>query len=154
MIALILFVVGAFTDYLDGSIARRYNIISDFGKIMDPLADKFLVLAALAGLTWLPPYRLPLLIFVIISLRELIITILREIYKHRKIVIPADKLGKVKTVMQMAGIVVAMLLWAITPDVSPLVVVCIRAWFWIVAIITIISGLNYIVKPQTSGGKT
>ena len=79
--ALLVFVVAALTDWLDGWLARKWQVISDFGKIADPLADKLLVLSALAALTWLPPYRLWLPIFIVIALRELVITILREIYK-------------------------------------------------------------------------
>lgn len=111
--ALLVFVAAALTDWLDGWLARKWQVISDFGKIADPLADKLLVLSALAALTWLPPYRLWLPIFIVIALRELVITILREIYKKRGIIVPADRLGKWKTFLQMLGIVLAFAAWAL-----------------------------------------
>jgi len=142
-IALAIFIVASFTDYLDGMLARRMNVISDFGKIMDPLADKLLVLSALTGLCWLPPFRLPQIIFYVILLRELLITILREIYQKKGIVIAADKLGKLKTVMQMLGIIAAYAMWAFMTSIATSLVLIISLWFWLVVAITLISGLNY-----------
>ncbi|MDZ4121245.1 MAG: CDP-diacylglycerol--glycerol-3-phosphate 3-phosphatidyltransferase, partial [Candidatus Cloacimonadaceae bacterium] len=142
---------GAFSDYLDGFLARKHNIISDFGKIMDPLADKLLVLAALAAFTWLKPFNMPAFIFYTILIRELTITILREVYKKRRIIIPADKLGKIKTVMQMAGIVAALLLWALNPNLGSVYIIIIHAWFWVVAGITAFSGINYVLNTQKKG---
>ncbi|PKN71819.1 MAG: CDP-diacylglycerol--glycerol-3-phosphate 3-phosphatidyltransferase [Candidatus Cloacimonetes bacterium HGW-Cloacimonetes-3] len=142
--ALAIFVVASFTDYLDGMLARKFNVISDFGKIMDPLADKLLVLSALGGLCWLPPYNLSTLIFIIIFARELLVTVLREVYQRRGIVVAADKLGKIKTVMQMLGIIAAFTFWAINPVITPSVLLSVTIWFWLVAVITVISGLNYL----------
>lgn len=142
-IAFTIFVVASFTDYLDGMLARRMNVISDFGKIMDPLADKLLVLSALAGLCWLPPFMLSKIIFFVILARELLITILREVYQKKGIVIAADKLGKLKTVMQMLGIIVAYAWWAFMPSLSNSLRLIISLWFWLVVAITLISGLNY-----------
>lgn len=151
-IILWLFVGASLTDWLDGYLARKMNVISDFGKIMDPLADKLLVLTALAGLTWLPPYRLPMAIFFIILIREVAITILREINKKRGIIMPADKLGKLKTVMQMLGITAALALSASIVNLSRSVIISVQSWFWLVAAITLYSGINYIFnKPK--GGK-
>ncbi len=147
-IALALFVIGSFTDFLDGYLARKHNIISDFGKIMDPLADKFLVLSAIAGITFLPPINLPPAIFYIILVREVLISVMREIYKKKNIIIPADKLGKIKTVMQMAGIIISLLIWIIWPNPAAVVLSLIEAWFWTVAIITVVSGMGYIFHRQ------
>ncbi|HNX38217.1 MAG TPA: CDP-diacylglycerol--glycerol-3-phosphate 3-phosphatidyltransferase [Candidatus Cloacimonadota bacterium] len=149
LISLIIFVLASFTDYLDGALARKYNIISNFGKIMDPLADKLLVLTALAGLTWLEPYRLPWLIFVLIFLREAVITILREVYKKKGIIVAADKLGKFKTVTQMCGIIIAFSVWA-SGDPTQLFRLIVILWFWGVTVLTLISGMNYL-KPQKKG---
>ncbi len=148
--ALLIFVVASFTDYLDGMLARRYNVISDFGKIMDPLADKLLVLSALGGLCWLPPYNLSKVIFIIIFARELLVTILREVYQRRGILVAADKLGKIKTVMQMLGIIAAFTIWAANPVITPSVKLSVSIWFWIVTAITVISGFNYVkvLKPK------
>ena len=143
LICLVIFMLASFTDYLDGALARKHNIVSNYGKIMDPLADKLLVLAALTGLTWLQPYSLPILIFILILARELIITILREIYKAKGIIVAADKLGKLKTVMQMLGIIAAYAIWAFTPP-SQTFILIITIWFWIVTAITLYSGANYL----------
>lgn len=144
-LALIVFCVASFTDFLDGYLARKHNIISNFGKIMDPLADKLLVLTALAGLTFIDPYRLSQWIFWIILGRELLITVLREIYQRKGIIVAADKLGKIKTVMQMLGIITALIVWAAGgPSESFRLIIAI--WFWLVTLITVISGINYL-KP-------
>ena len=144
--ALLVFIIASLTDYWDGFLARKYNIISNFGKIMDPLADKLLVLTALGGLTWLQPYRLSPFIFWLILGRELLITILREIYKNRGIIVAADKLGKLKTVTQMLGIIAAYLLWA-WGKAGNTAVMLISFWFWLVTLLTLVSGANYL-KPR------
>jgi len=149
-IALGLFVLGSFTDYLDGAIARKYNLTSDFGKIMDPLADKLLVLTAIAALTWMEPYRLPQAIFYIILIREVGITLLREVFKKRKLIMPADNLGKLKTVLQMTGIIIALWYWGICCNVLTVQRTVILYWFWAVAAITLYSGLNYFVRFMRS----
>ncbi|HNT52101.1 MAG TPA: CDP-diacylglycerol--glycerol-3-phosphate 3-phosphatidyltransferase [Candidatus Syntrophosphaera sp.] len=148
--ALLVFAVAALTDWLDGYLARKWKVISDFGKIADPLADKLLVLAALAALTWLPPFRLWLPIFIVIAARELGVTLLREIYKRRGFILPADRLGKVKTVMQMTGIVLAFAAWAWLPKVSPGLVLSANLWFALVAVLTVYSGLQYLKRQPRS----
>jgi len=144
-ICLAVFLLAALTDWADGHLARKLSAISDFGKIMDPLADKLIVLAALSGITWLEPYRIPYLIFFLILLREILITILREIYKHRKIIIPADNLGKIKTFSQMLGLVFAYAFWKYVQNngnsVIPSVV---TIWFVMVTMITLYSGFSYL----------
>jgi phosphatidylglycerophosphate synthase len=85
------------------------------------------------------------IIFFIILIRELVITILREVYKQRGIIVPADKLGKIKTVMQMTGLVVAYALWAWMPEIPALAHTLVNIWFWLVAAITVISGANYLM---------
>lgn len=150
-ISLIIFVLASFTDYLDGMLARKYKVISDFGKIMDPLADKLLVLSALLGLCWLPPFNLSKVIFFIILAREVLVTVLREVYQREGIVMAADKLGKVKTVMQMLGIIAAFILWATINTITPLMDILVSIWFWIVALITTISGVNYVLKGTKKG---
>ncbi|MGI6199064.1 MAG: CDP-diacylglycerol--glycerol-3-phosphate 3-phosphatidyltransferase [Candidatus Cloacimonadaceae bacterium] len=148
--ALILFAAASLTDWLDGFLARRWQVISNFGKIMDPLADKLLVLSALAGITWSSPYRLNVLIFIIIFARELIITILREVYKKRGIIVAASYLGKVKTFMQMVGLVFAYAFWAWMSEIPSYILTMVNIWFWLVLAITIISAFNYFkpINPQ------
>jgi len=141
--AWIIFVIAALTDWLDGVVARKHGVISNFGKIWDPLADKFIVLSALAALTWNAPFRLPVIIFVIIALREVTVTILREVNARRQIFIPADKWGKLKTMLQMVGIFLCLSLWAL--NYTPVhIIIGSYIWFYIVTLVTVMSGLNYI----------
>ncbi len=142
--ALFFFVIASLTDYIDGTLARQWNVVSDFGKIMDPLADKLLVLTALAGLVWMPPFRLSPVIFFVIFFREAGITLLREVYQRKGIVVAADNLGKLKTVMQMLGIIAALAAWAFLPEITPKIRLGFGLWFWFVVLITLISGFNYI----------
>jgi len=141
--AWIVFVVAALTDWLDGMIARKHQVITDFGKMWDPLADKFIVLSALAALTWKAPYQLHQIIFFIILFREIAVTILREVYAKKQIILAADKWGKLKTVLQMVGIVVCLGLWA-AGKTPVYVIVTAQFWFWLVALVTIMSGFNYL----------
>jgi CDP-diacylglycerol--glycerol-3-phosphate 3-phosphatidyltransferase len=141
--AWITFVVASLTDWLDGMLARKFNVISDFGKIIDPLADKLIVLSALAALTWKDPIRLHWLIFVIIAFREVMVSVMREVLVKRLIILSADIWGKLKTVLQMVGIVFSLGCWA--AGYTPAWVIQVSViWFWMVAAATILSGLNYI----------
>ncbi|MCK9556448.1 MAG: CDP-diacylglycerol--glycerol-3-phosphate 3-phosphatidyltransferase [Candidatus Cloacimonetes bacterium] len=144
MLSLIVFALASLTDYVDGMLARKWDVISDFGKIMDPLADKLLVLSALLGLCLLQPWRLNILIFIIILIREAGITVLREVLQQRGTVLPADKLGKAKTVMQMFGIIFALAAWGMLPSISDGLRLVVQTWFWLVVLITIFSGFNYL----------
>ena len=144
LISLIIFVIASLTDYVDGTLARKWNVVSDFGKIMDPLADKLLVLSALSALCWMPPFSFGSAIFLIIALRELGITVLREYYQKKGIVVAADNLGKLKTVMQMLGIIVALAAWSFLPEISRGLHVGLYIWFWLVVAITVFSGINYL----------
>ncbi|MEG1972226.1 MAG: CDP-diacylglycerol--glycerol-3-phosphate 3-phosphatidyltransferase, partial [Oscillospiraceae bacterium] len=108
LIALIIFSVASFTDLLDGKIARKYNLVTNFGKLMDPLADKLLVMSAMLGFVenrWAPAW-----VVIVILSREFLVTSVRLIAASEGVVIPADIWGKVKTAVQMVWIV-ATLLW-------------------------------------------
>ena len=100
-IAVLLFIMASITDALDGHIARKYNLVTNFGKFMDPLADKLLVSAALICLVG----RIPAWIVIVIISRELIISGFRTIAADNGIVIAASMWGKVKTVFQMIMII-------------------------------------------------
>ena len=106
-IGVAVFCIASFTDYLDGNIARKYNLVTNFGKFMDPLADKLLVSSALICMIELG--MLPAWIVIIIISREFIITGFRLIAVENGVVIAASWWGKIKTVMQMAMIIVVML---------------------------------------------
>ena len=106
-IALIIFIAASLTDTADGYIARKYNLITDFGKFMDPLADKLLVSAAMICL--IPTGELPAWVVIIIISREFIISGFRLVAADNGIVIAASPWGKIKTIVQMAMIIVILL---------------------------------------------
>ena len=103
-IALALFVIASLTDMLDGKIARKYNLVTNFGKFMDPLADKLLVCSAMICL--IPSGKLNTAIVIVIIAREFIISGFRLVASDSGIVIAASYWGKFKTVFQMAMIIV------------------------------------------------
>jgi CDP-diacylglycerol--glycerol-3-phosphate 3-phosphatidyltransferase len=133
VIAAIVFALAAFTDGLDGYIARRKKQVTTFGKLMDPLADKLLVIAALVSLVSLD--RLDAWIAMVIIARELAVTGLRSIAAERGVVIAASWLGKLKTALQVAAIFAL-----IAFDPSPL-------WadllMYLAVAVTLISGADY-----------
>lgn len=107
ILATIAFMVAAFTDWVDGYIARRDNMVTSMGKFLDPLADKVLICSVLimfVHLSWIPAW-----IAIIIVCRELIVTGLRAIAIDEGIVLAADKFGKLKTVLQIFAIIPIML---------------------------------------------
>ena len=109
IVATVIFVVAALTDGLDGHIARKYNQITDFGKFVDPLADKLLVATALISLVELG--RIPAWMPVIIIAREFIVTSLRIVAMGSGVVLAANMTGKIKTVIQIIAIICALLLY-------------------------------------------
>lgn len=139
MIALAIFVAASLTDTADGYIARKYNLITDFGKFMDPLADKLLVCSAMICLV--RTGELPAWIVIIIIAREFIISGFRLVAADNGIVIAASWWGKIKTVCQMAMIIVILL------DIDalrPLELVLIAA----ATVLTIVSLADYIMKNR------
>ena len=137
-IAVALFVVASFTDFLDGYIARKYNLVSNFGKFMDPLADKLLVSAAMICLVEMG--RLPAWIVIVIISREFIISGFRLIASDNGVVIAASYWGKFKTVFQMAMIIVLIC------NLGGAFGIVETALIWISVILTIVSLIDYIVK--------
>src|SRR5919197_26264 len=132
-LAAAVFALAAFTDGLDGYIARRRRDVTTFGKLMDPLADKLLITAALVSLVSLG--RLAAWVAMVIIARELAVTVLRSIAAEQGAVISASWLGKVKTALQVAA-VFALIIWNPSPlAVDVLVYVAVAA--------TVISGLDY-----------
>ncbi|MBO5648720.1 MAG: CDP-diacylglycerol--glycerol-3-phosphate 3-phosphatidyltransferase [Clostridia bacterium] len=115
LIAAVLFVLTALTDMLDGKIARKYNLITNFGKFMDPLADKFMVIGMLVTMCASAMYESVRAVLVwvtlVVILRELAVTSLRLLVasSEKKIVVAASWLGKIKTVSQIAAILVMIL---------------------------------------------
>jgi CDP-diacylglycerol--glycerol-3-phosphate 3-phosphatidyltransferase len=110
-VALFLFTLASLTDWLDGEIARRQNLITDLGKLLDPLADKVLVSAAYIGLV--SNQLAPAWIVICIIAREFLITGLRTLAAAKGIILAAEKLGKHKTITQIAAVIGGMMLLAL-----------------------------------------
>ena len=146
-IALAIFIVASLTDLLDGKIARKYNLVTNFGKFMDPLADKLLVCSAMICLIEIG--RLPAWVVIIIISREFIISGFRLIASDNGIVIAASYWGKFKTVFQMLMIIVLIC------DFGKSFALLETALIWIALILTIVSLIDYILKNKqvlTQGG--
>lgn len=107
-IALVIFAVACFTDFLDGYIARKYNLVTNLGKFLDPLADKMLVISVLVCFVELG-YKNVWWVLALIVARELAITGFRVIAADKKVVIAANMLGKIKTNFQMAWVILLFL---------------------------------------------
>lgn len=137
-ISLLIFIIAALTDALDGKIARKYNLITDFGKFMDPLADKLLVIAALICL--IEEALVPGWIVLVIVSRELAVSIMRAIVAGDGKVVAAGISGKLKTVTQMLAIV--LLLFGAQID-SSLVLNIGTFLIYLACLLTIYSGYEY-----------
>ena len=141
--ALIVFIVASLTDFVDGQIARRCNQVSDFGKFLDPLADKLLVIAAMViFVQW---GRMPSWALMVVLTREFAVTGLRLIAVGNGRVIAAGWSGKIKTASTMVGLCVMMA----APSIAPLAAAqelldCIIVW--IIVLTTLISGIEYFCK--------
>lgn len=139
-IALAIFIVASLTDLLDGKIARKYNLVTNFGKFMDPLADKLLVCAALICLIELQ--RIPAWIVIIIISREFIISGFRLVAADNRIVIAASYWGKFKTTFQM--VMVCLMI----ANIEALAVLT-QIIMWIAVILTVISLIDYLAKNKS-----
>ena len=137
-IAALIFIVASLTDMLDGKIARKYNLVTNFGKFMAPLADKLLVGAAMICLVEMG--KLPAWIVIIIISREFIISGFRLIASDNGVVIAASYWGKFKTVFQMAMIIVLIF------DFGGFFGIIETALIWISLILTVVSFVDYIKK--------
>ena len=138
-IALALFVIASLTDLLDGKIARKYNLVTTFGKFMDPLADKLLVCSALICLVEMG--KIPAWIVIIIVSREFIISGFRQVASDKGVVIAASYWGKFKTTFQMVMIV---LMIADIPVLSLVTTIV----MWAALILTVVSLVDYLVKNK------
>ena len=136
-VAAAIFIIASLTDMLDGKIARKYNLVTNFGKFMDPLADKLLVCSALICLIQLG--QLPAWMVIIIVSREFIISGFRLVAAEQGIVIAASYWGKFKTTFQMIAVVLMILNFE---ALSAVTLIC----TWAALILTIISLVDYISK--------
>ena len=135
-VALAIFVVASLTDLLDGKIARKYNLVTTFGKFADPLADKILVISAMICLVELK--LLAAWIVIVIVAREFIISGFRIIAAEKSVVIAASYWGKFKTTFQMIMVDLDFPAWRI---ISLIVT-------WIALILTVVSLIDYIIKNK------
>ena len=135
--AAVIFIVASLTDLLDGKIARKYNLVTNFGKFMDPLADKLLVCSAL--ICFIELGQVPAWMVIIIISREFIISGFRLVGSDNGVVIAASYWGKFKTTFQMIAIV--LLIFNI-PALSVVTQICL----WIALILTVVSLVDYLVK--------
>lgn len=138
-VSLAIFIVASLTDLLDGKIARKYNLVTNFGKFMDPLADKLLVVSALICL--IETGQLPAWIVIIITSREFIISGFRLIASDNGVVLAASYWGKFKTTFQM--IMVCLMIVNI-----PQLALVTDIVMWIAVALTIISLVDYLVKNK------
>ena len=153
--ALAIFIIASLTDLLDGKIARKYNLVTDFGKFADPLADKILVTAAM--LWFVEVGQMPAWALLVVLLREFAVSGLRMIASDKGRVIAAGWSGKVKTAATMVCIIVMLLLG---PEIAraasdPLTAVP-AGWLgwidpvcvWVIVLTTLYSGIEYFVKNR------
>lgn len=140
-IAVAIFIVASLTDMLDGKIARKYNLVTNFGKFMDPLADKLLVCSAMICLIELD--RLAAWIVIVIIAREFIISGFRLVASDNGVVIAASYWGKFKTTFQMLMVIVLIL------DIQmPLFQILGTVLTYVALILTVVSLIDYIVKNK------
>ena len=139
-ISLALFAAASITDWFDGHLARKYNLITNFGKFMDPLADKLLVCSAMICMIELN--RLPAWVVIIIIAREFIISGFRLIAAENGVVIAANYWGKFKTVSQMIMIILLIL------DFGGFFAILTEVFIWLSVALTVISLLTYIMQNR------
>ncbi|MCL2254934.1 MAG: CDP-diacylglycerol--glycerol-3-phosphate 3-phosphatidyltransferase [Lachnospiraceae bacterium] len=138
-IAFTIFIIASLTDLLDGIIARKYNLVTNFGKFMDPLADKLLVCSALIGLIEIG--RIPAWIVILIITREFIISGFRLIAADKGVVIAASFWGKLKTTVQI--VMVCMLIANLN-----FLRILTEIVMWAAVILTVVSLIDYLVKNR------
>ncbi len=158
-VSLILFIAASLTDMIDGKMARKYNLVTDFGKFLDPLADKMLTTSAYLGFMFMfadkPSYCIQFTaITFIVLFREFMVSSIRlVVLSSGGKVIAANIWGKLKTVSQMVGIVGALLAYALIKDFGLTAIegvcdIAIAVLFWISTVLCVISGLIYLIGAK------
>ena len=147
-VALLIYILACITDMLDGRIARARNLVTNFGKFADPIADKLLVMSALVVLV--ASGRMPAWVCIMMLAREFIISGLRLVAAGNGRVIAAGKLGKLKTVFQMSATIALMLLVPVTGKalLGRFGVVLANVLMYIATVLTIVSGAEYILNNR------
>ncbi|MDD4211986.1 MAG: CDP-diacylglycerol--glycerol-3-phosphate 3-phosphatidyltransferase [Bacilli bacterium] len=151
LLVLVVFVIASFTDFLDGYIARKYNLVTDFGKFMDPLADKLLVFSAFIILMEMG--RIPGWIVMVIIAREFLVMGIRVLAAGNQVVIAASMLGKLKTNSQMLVVIVLLLnnypfslIAGLNYGEGQNIVGTVL--LYLAAILTLVSGIDYFIKNK------
>ncbi len=152
IVALFLFIIASITDLIDGRIARKYNLITNFGKFMDPIADKMLIISVL--IAFVQTGRISALVAIIVIIREFMITGIRLLAADKGVVIAAGQLGKAKTVSQIVAIIVILaeplLIWLTSSWIPAAWITIIGDITMIVAVaLTLLSGYNYLRNSQS-----
>ena len=157
LIAAIIFALAAFTDFLDGKIARKYNLVTDLGKFLDPIADKLLVMTALILVTvdGTIPHPYGIIISVVIIGRELLISAFRQIAAAKNVIMAADMWGKYKTTFQTIALPLLMFQAQVVASnyfdgagltALKIINLCLIG---IATLLTIISAINYLIKNKS-----
>lgn len=149
-----IFLIAALTDFLDGYIARKYNLVTDLGKFLDPIADKVLVSTALIIMLCAPiggvlilPYYATIAVAIILA-RELMVSGFRMVAASKGLVIAADKTGKIKTFTQDVAILVLLVGANVDPGLYSITNVIGLVILGVSTLLTLISGAEYIVKNK------
>jgi CDP-diacylglycerol--glycerol-3-phosphate 3-phosphatidyltransferase len=145
-VAFVLFLIAALTDFVDGYLARRWNMVTAFGRVADPFADKVLIAGSLITLLqfWRATTVLTTWYVVIVVAREFLVTAIRGVVEASGRPFPADRLGKWKMVSQCVTVGALMTMVAGTDFWT-----WAAQWgFWISLVLTVVSGLNYVVKAK------
>lgn len=150
LIGWILFIVASLSDMIDGHIARKYNMITDYGKFMDPIADKLLVNSVLIILTCYGPIRIPVICVLIMISRDIIVDAVRMNAVRKNVVIAANIWGKLKTVFQMIGIIFVLIndLGLDTLLNIPNNLYIGQVILYVATVVSLISGVIYLVQNR------
>ena len=148
IVAYIVAILAAFTDLLDGYLARKFHLESDFGRLVDPLADKIFVVGTFVMMA---EYKLmPGWIIIVVLTREFMVTGLRMLATHKGVVISADKWGKLKTILQMVSLLIGGASWVGLFDIHQKTIWV--TWYvllLIMTLVTILSGIGYFLKNKS-----
>ncbi len=158
IIAVVVFMIASFTDFLDGHLARKWNQVTSIGKFLDPIADKMLVMCALVcvliGFSFGKVFSILTAVFLmIIESRELMVSCFRIIAASKGVTLAADKWGKAKTVCQMIALIILIPVSSFSDFIDMQYVSIIYyigfALLALSTVLTIISGLNYVIKNRS-----
>jgi CDP-diacylglycerol--glycerol-3-phosphate 3-phosphatidyltransferase/cardiolipin synthase len=144
--ALVIFIGASITDYFDGKIARSQNLVTNFGKIMDPLADKILVYSALCLFIESDIIRAWMLILILA--REFIVAGMRTVAASEGTVLAAGMSGKIKTVLQMFAVIAYLLALSVPEGPKATITLVANVIFWAALVMTVYSGCEYVIKNK------